>query len=84
MLLVSWFSIRSVFFAVAVVSVLAAIAALLIRPEEIDLRRASGLDGELPLLLMPETKPLEAGRSETARAVGAESFCELGELCVVG
>lgn len=46
MALVSIFSIRSVFFAITVVSVLAAIAVLLIRPEEINVRGASGLDGD--------------------------------------
>ena len=47
MLLISIFSIRSVFFAIGVVSALAAMAALLIRPEEIDVQGASGLDGEV-------------------------------------
>ena len=47
MALVSIFSIGSVFFAITIVSVLAAMAVLLIRPEEIDVRGASGLDGEL-------------------------------------
>jgi MFS family permease len=57
MLLLTRFSINSVFYVVIVVSVLAAFATLLIRSSEIDTRRASGLEGnpgsphkEVPIL----------------------------------
>ncbi len=43
MLLVSWFSLASVFVAVTAVSVLAAASVFLIRPNELDERRASGV-----------------------------------------
>ena len=50
MLLVSWFSMASVFFAVLAVSILAAASVFLIRSDELDERRASGVttngDGE--------------------------------------
>ena len=52
MVLVSWFSISSIFYAVTVVSVLAAASVFLIRPGELDERRASGVttngDGRAP------------------------------------
>ncbi len=43
MLLVSWFSVSSVFYAVTAVSALAAASVFLIRPNEVDERRASGV-----------------------------------------
>ena len=48
MLLVSWFSLSSVFYAVTAVSVLAAVSVFLIRSDELDERRASGVteDGD--------------------------------------
>jgi MFS family permease len=46
MFLLTRFSINSVFYVVIVVSVLAAVAVLLIRPTEVDTRRAAGLDGD--------------------------------------
>jgi MFS family permease len=48
MALVSWFNLSSVFYAVTAVSVLAAASVYLIRPDELDERRASGVtrDGD--------------------------------------
>jgi MFS family permease len=46
MLIVGWWGIASVFYAVFVVSVLAAGSVLLIRPHEIDEQRASGISGD--------------------------------------
>jgi MFS family permease len=46
MLIVGWWGIQSVFYAVTVVSVLAAGSVLLIRPDELDERRASGIGGD--------------------------------------
>lgn len=43
MVLVSWFSLSSIFYAVTVVSVLAAASIFLIQPGELDERRASGV-----------------------------------------
>jgi MFS family permease len=43
MLIVGWWGISSVFYAVTAVSVLAAASVLLIRPDELDERRASGI-----------------------------------------
>lgn len=46
MLIVGWWGIPSVFYAVFVVSTLAAASVLLIRPNELDERRASGISGD--------------------------------------
>ena len=46
MLLVSWFSLSSVFYAVTTVSVLAAVSVFLIRSGDMDERRASGVTGD--------------------------------------
>lgn len=46
MVIVGWWGITSVFYAVFVVSIMAAGSVLLIRPSELDERRASGISGD--------------------------------------
>jgi MFS family permease len=46
MVIVGWWGIRSVFYAVTAVSVLAAASVLIIRPDELDERRASGISND--------------------------------------
>jgi MFS family permease len=46
MMIVGWWGISSVFYAVTIVSVLAAASVLLIRPNELDERRASGISDD--------------------------------------